>query len=93
MDCASSFCIIANAQCAVFRHSRPPRQVNCLVLTTCLPHKDGGILLSDLLKDTTSELADLFSTLSVKYFCRSLLLSLWNLLCLMVHFSDAVVNA
>ena len=27
--------------------------------------------------------------LIVKYFCCNLLLSLWNWLCLMVHFSDA----
>ena len=29
--------------------------------TTCLPHKDGGIPLSVLPKDTTSKLAGLFS--------------------------------
>ena len=29
---------------------------------TCLPHKDGGIPLSVLLKNTTSKLAGLFST-------------------------------
>ena len=35
--------------------------------TICLPHKDGGIQLSALPKDTTSKLAGLFSTLSL--FC------------------------
>ena len=30
---------------------------------TCLPHKDGGIPLSALPKDTTSKLGGLFSTL------------------------------
>ena len=34
-----------------------------LGLTTCLPHKDGGIPLSALLKDTASRFAALFSTL------------------------------
>ena len=32
--------------------------------TICLPHKDGGIPLSALPKDTTAKLASLFSTLS-----------------------------
>ena len=32
-------------------------------------------------------------TRCVKYFCCNLLLSLWNSLPLMVHFSDAIVNA
>ena len=36
---------------------------------TCLPHKGGGIPLSALPKDTTSELAGLFSTTSPK--CRT----------------------
>ena len=36
---------------------------------TCLPHKGGGIPLSALPKDTTSELAGLFSTTSHK--CRA----------------------
>ena len=31
--------------------------------TTCLPHKDRGVPLSALPKDTTSKLASLFSTL------------------------------
>ena len=35
--------------------------------TICLPHKDGGITLRVLPKDTTSKLADLFATLSL--FC------------------------
>ena len=39
------------------------------VLATCLPYKDGGVLFSTLLKDTTSELAVLFSTTSPK--CRA----------------------
>ena len=36
---------------------------------TCLPHKGGGVPLSALPKDTTSELAGLFSTTSPK--CRA----------------------
>ena len=36
---------------------------------TCLPHKGGGFPLSALPKDTTSELAGLFSTTSLK--CRA----------------------
>ena len=32
---------------------------------TCLPHKDGGVPLSVLPKDTTSKFAGLFSTLSL----------------------------
>ena len=36
---------------------------------TCLPHKGGGVPLSALPKDTTSELAGLFSTTSPK--CRT----------------------
>ena len=39
------------------------------IWTTCLPHKAGGIPLSALPKDTTSELAGLFSTTSPK--CRA----------------------
>ena len=37
--------------------------------STCLPHKGGGVPLSALPKDTTSELAGLFSTTSHK--CRT----------------------
>ena len=36
---------------------------------TCFPHKDGNVPLSALPKDTTSELASLFSTTSPK--CRA----------------------
>ena len=39
------------------------------VWATCLPHKGGGVPLSALPKDTTSELAGLFSTISHK--CRA----------------------
>ena len=39
------------------------------VLATCLSHKGGGISLSALPKDTTSELAGSFSTISHK--CRA----------------------
>ena len=39
------------------------------VRLTCLPHKGGGVPLSVLPKDTTSELAGLFSTTSPK--CRA----------------------
>ena len=42
---------------------------------TCLPHKGGGIPLSALPKDTTSELAGLFSTTSHK--CRAPSRKLW----------------
>ena len=34
---------------------------------TCLPHKDRGVPLSALPKDTTNKLAGLFSTLSIFY--------------------------
>ena len=34
---------------------------------TCLPHKDGGVPLSALPKNTISELAGLFSTTSHKW--------------------------
>ena len=36
------------------------------VWATCLPHKGGGVPLSALPKDTTSELADLLPTISPK---------------------------
>ena len=36
------------------------------VWATCLPHKGGGVPLSAMPKDTPSELADLFSTVSHK---------------------------
>ena len=39
------------------------------VWTTCLPHEGGGVSLSALPKDTTIELAGLFSTTSSK--CRA----------------------
>ena len=39
------------------------------VLATCLQHKGGGVPLSALPKDTTSELAGLFSTTSL--ICRA----------------------
>ena len=45
----------------VFRQIWPPRRVDCLALTTCLPHKGGGIPLIALPKGTTSKLAGLFS--------------------------------
>ena len=37
------------------------------VWATCLPYKSAGVPLSTLPKDTTSELAGLFSTTSLKY--------------------------
>ena len=45
------------------------------VWATCLPHKGGGVPLSALPKDTTSELAGLFSTISHK--CRAPSRELW----------------
>ena len=42
---------------------------SCHFRVTCLPHKGGGVPLSALPKDTTSELAGLFSTTSHK--CRA----------------------
>ena len=42
---------------------------SCHFRVTCLPHKGRGVPLSSLPKDTTSELAGLFSTTSHK--CRS----------------------
>ena len=53
----------------VFRQTGPPRLVDCLAPATCLPHKDGGIPLSALPKDTTRKLAGLFSTISLM--CRA----------------------
>ena len=41
-------------------HNCNPMKYEC---ATCLPHKDGGVPLSALPKDTTSKLADLFFTL------------------------------
>ena len=48
----------------VFWSERPHSLDTCHVRgvwATCLPHKGGGVLLSALPKDTTSELAGLFS--------------------------------
>ena len=57
---------------AIFRPERPHSLGSCHfrgVGATCLSHKGGGVPLSALPKDTTSELADLFSTSSPK--CRA----------------------
>ena len=57
---------------AIFSTGRPQSFGSCLfqgVWATCLPHKGGGVPLSALPKDTTSELAGLFSTTSLK--CRA----------------------
>ena len=57
---------------AMFWTANPYSLESCYfrgVWATCLPHKGGGVPLSALLKDTTSELAGLFSTTSLK--CRA----------------------
>ena len=69
--CLSS--IHEKATCIViFWTGRPRSLASCYfrgVWATCLPHKGGGDPLSTLPKDTTSELAGLFSTTSHK--CRA----------------------
>ena len=57
---------------AIFWTGRPHSLGSCHfrdVWATCLPHKRGGVTLSALPQDTTSELAGLFSTTSPK--CRA----------------------
>ena len=49
----------------VFSLTGATTTLKMLVYITCLPHKDGGIPLNVLPKDTTSKLAGLFSTLSL----------------------------
>ena len=62
--------IYGKANCiAIYCTESPHSLGNCFfrgVLATCLPHKGGGVPLSALPKDTTSELAGLFSTTSSK---------------------------
>ena len=61
------FSIHEKANCiAVFWTERPQSLGCCHFRVTCLPHKGGGVPLSALPKDTTSELAGLFSTTSHK---------------------------
>ena len=71
--CAYLSSIHGKANCiAIFLTGSPHSLGSCHfrdVWATCLPHKDGGIPLSALPKDTTSELAGLFSTISPK--CRA----------------------
>ena len=61
------------ANCIAILWTGSPHSIgSCLfrgLWATCLPHKDKGIPLSALPKDTTSELAGLFSTTSHK--CRA----------------------
>ena len=61
------------ANCIAILWAGSPHSLgNCLfrgLWATCLPHKGGGVPLSALPKDTTSELAGLFSTTSPK--CRT----------------------
>ena len=57
---------------AIFWTGRPQSLRSCHfrgVWVTCLPHEGGGVSLSALSKDTTSELAGFFSTTSSK--CRA----------------------
>ena len=57
---------------AILWTGRPHSLGSCLfrgLWATCLPHKGGGVPLSALPKDTTSELSGLFSTTSHK--CRA----------------------
>ena len=77
-NCVVLYCsyfssIHEKANCiAIFWTGRPHSLGSCNfrgVWTTCLPHKGGGVPLSALPKDTTSELAGLFSTTSHK--CRA----------------------
>ena len=70
-SCLSS--IYEKANCiAIFWTGRPHSLGSCHfrgVWATCLPYKGGGVPLSALPKDTTSELAGFFSTISSK--CRA----------------------
>ena len=67
------FSIHEKANCiAIFWTGRPHSLGSCYfrgVWATCLPHKGGDVPSSALPKDTTSELAGLFSTTSPK--CRA----------------------
>ena len=67
------FILHEKANCIVKLWTGSPHSLeSCLfrgLWATCLPHKGGGVLLSALPKDTTSELAGLFSTTSPK--CRA----------------------
>ena len=71
--CSYLSSIHEKANCiAIFWTGRPHSLGSChlrCVWTTCLTHKGGGVPLSALLKDTTSELAGFFSTTSPK--CRA----------------------
>ena len=71
--CSFLSSIHEKANCiAIFWTGRPHSLGSCHfrgVWATCLPHKGGGVPLSALPKDTTSELAGLFSTSSHK--CRA----------------------
>ena len=71
--CSYLSSIHEKANCiAIFWTGRPHSLGSCLfrgVWATCLPHNGGGVPLSALPKDTTCELAGLFSTISHK--CRA----------------------
>ena len=71
--CSYLCSIHEKANCiAIFWTGRPHSLGSCHfrdVWATCLPHKCGGVPLSALPKDTTSEVAGLFSTNSRK--CRT----------------------
>ena len=73
MYCSYLSSLYEKANCiAIFLTGRPHSLGSCHfrgVWATCLPHKGGGVPLSALPKDTTSELAGLFSTTSHK--CRA----------------------
>ena len=70
MYCSYLSSIHEKANCiAIFWTRRPHSLGSCHfrdVWATCLPHKGGGVPLSALPKDTTSEPANLFSTTSHK---------------------------
>ena len=73
MYCSYLSSIHEKANCiAIFWTGHPHSLGSCHfrdVWATCFPHKGGGVPLSALPKDTTSELAGLFSTTSHK--CRA----------------------
>ena len=68
MYCSYLSSIHEKAKCiAIFWTGRPHSLGSCHfrdIWATCLPHKGGGVPLSALPKDTTSELSGLFSTTS-----------------------------
>ena len=73
MYCSYLSSIHEKANCIAIFWTGRPHSLGCChfrgVWATCLPHKGGGVPLSALPKDTTSELTGLFSTISHK--CRA----------------------